>query len=656
MKKLRKLRSAAAAAAAAVLAGTSVLPAFAEESDAPDSTGFPAAFDLRNVDGKNYVTPVKFQGGWGTCWDFAATAASEISVIWELKHDYDYDIDADKLNFSELQTAWFSSSLLPEDNKECPSQAGEGGSFISLYEPDGQYHLSTGGSSYMIASLYAMGVGPVPEELVPYKNHSGNKTDNDKGEPWYYSVDNEDWSIDEYYRFASSVELENCSRLPSPAVWTENEDGSWTYSYDEAAADAIKSELMNGRAVCISYYTDVGLRTVDHPRNSIYLSENYAHYCYSDSLTANHAVCIVGWDDNYSAENFRQGVTESGVSMAPPADGAWIIKNSWGSSTNEFPDKNDFGVDGSGFFYLSYYDKTLDEAMSFDFSFDSLFSQQETRIIDQYDFMLTSRPNGVVYNVPAAMANVYRAGSDQILKAVSTETCLPDTTVSYEIVKLNKDYQDPADGELIASVETVCKYPGYHRTALPETVELKEGDCYSVIVMQETENGFCIFVKLNDNKKRAEEYSNDEAFVESLKAVNAKAVKYSVGVINNGESYIFKPGPDDGYIWSDWADEIMTQTPAWFGDEAGYLSYDNFPIKVYADPVIKDDSDDDTGDTPGEDPADPSDSKPDTSGPDPADDPGKAADTNPDTGIRPAAFALIILSAAAILIVKKKRR
>ena len=55
--------------------------------------------------------------------------------------------------------------------------------------------------------------------------------------------------------------------------------------------------------------------------------------------TANHAVCIVGWDDNYSKNNFN---------ITPPGDGAWIVKNSWGEY---------FG-DG-GYFYLSYYDPSF---------------------------------------------------------------------------------------------------------------------------------------------------------------------------------------------------------------------------------------------------------------------------------------------------------
>ena len=87
--------------------------------------------------------------------------------------------------------------------------------------------------------------------------------------------------------------------------------------------DEIKKALMEYGAVATSIYW-----------SSSYLTDK--NYYYSGSNNANHAITIVGWDDNYSRDNFKN---------KPAGNGAWIIKNSWGTK----------GGDG-GFYYVSYYD------------------------------------------------------------------------------------------------------------------------------------------------------------------------------------------------------------------------------------------------------------------------------------------------------------
>ena len=70
---------------------------------------------------------------------------------------------------------------------------------------------------------------------------------------------------------------------------------------------------------------------------SSYLSGS--SYYYNGNKAANHAVTIVGWDDNYSKTKFKN---------TPPGDGAWIIKNSWGTGSGE-----------EGYYYVSYYDTVM---------------------------------------------------------------------------------------------------------------------------------------------------------------------------------------------------------------------------------------------------------------------------------------------------------
>ena len=60
--------------------------------------------------------------------------------------------------------------------------------------------------------------------------------------------------------------------------------------------------------------------------NLAYYQEENNAYQYTKSLTANHAVTIVGWNDSFDRNLFTQ---------VPPGDGAFIAKNSWGETWGE---------------------------------------------------------------------------------------------------------------------------------------------------------------------------------------------------------------------------------------------------------------------------------------------------------------------------------
>ena len=51
--------------------------AHAVDSGAARAAGVPASFDLRNINGTNYTTPVRDQGGCGSCVAFGTVATME---------------------------------------------------------------------------------------------------------------------------------------------------------------------------------------------------------------------------------------------------------------------------------------------------------------------------------------------------------------------------------------------------------------------------------------------------------------------------------------------------------------------------------------------------------------------------------------------------
>lgn len=96
--------------------------------------------------------------------------------------------------------------------------------------------------------------------------------------------------------------------------------------------DQIKQSIMDNGGVSTSY-----AHTIKCLKNnqSYFMPESYA----SDYM--GHSVEIVGWDDNYSKDNFGEY-----RNLKPNNDGAWFVRNSWGNY-------NSLG----GYFWISYEDK-----------------------------------------------------------------------------------------------------------------------------------------------------------------------------------------------------------------------------------------------------------------------------------------------------------
>jgi len=65
---------------------------FTSTTKAPKKVSAPVAFDWHNIDGKDWMSPVKSQSSCGSCWAFGVTGAFE-GTINILQNDPDYDID-----------------------------------------------------------------------------------------------------------------------------------------------------------------------------------------------------------------------------------------------------------------------------------------------------------------------------------------------------------------------------------------------------------------------------------------------------------------------------------------------------------------------------------------------------------------------------------
>lgn len=328
------------------------------------TTDLPASFDLRSVDtdgdgigDRCYVTPVRLQYPLGDCWAFAAMAAAETSILGSV---LDGDPDAYKtLDLSEKQLAYFTNTGLDDPAN---SQNGEG-----IYPVDIQdaHDIFDEGTVVMPASVFLMGIGPVSESSDPVYEYRGSEgliaqreTEDGTLYDYSYSID-DDWAMNEEFRFRRDYILTGAYLLPSPNDSPSGMQDDTEYMYNEAATLAIKEQLLQKRAVAIGFHSDRSKPWENGGVGEYFNTETWSHYTWQRGMitAGNHTVTIVGWDDNYPAENFLSG-------HQPPENGAWLIKNSWGSTANVFPNRGtgQWGIPvdpenpekgGSGYFWMS---------------------------------------------------------------------------------------------------------------------------------------------------------------------------------------------------------------------------------------------------------------------------------------------------------------
>ena len=198
--------------------------------------------------------------------------------------------------------------------------------------------------------------------------------------------------------------------------------------------DLLKQALIKYGAVGISY----------HGTNILPYVKGASQYI-PDEIPPNHGVTLIGWDDNYSKDNFY---------ITPPGDGAWIIKNSWGDTVGD-----------QGYFYISYYDTTFATyAESYTFIINNSVQYTKNYQADVIG-VLNFLDNSTEYK------NVYEAISDDLLAAVGTYFNQSGAEYSIEIY---------VNDVLRYAQSGVSAYYGYHTIPLDTFVPVKKGDIFSV--------------------------------------------------------------------------------------------------------------------------------------------------------------------------------
>ena len=350
------------------------------------------------------------QNPYGTCWAFASLGLAEFDLINDGSADGSIDL-------SELQLAYFTF------NSVIDPLGGTEGDTAKYYNENAQNtYLNYGGNYAMASRRLAQWYGPVDEKKVPYGQ----------------AVSTISGGLDESYAYDQTIaHLENAYMINI-----------------KKNSDDVKRQIMDHGAAGIMYY---------HDNLSFGWNSTLGRYTYYDTaLTGGgHAVMVVGWDDNFSKDNF------TGTSK-PSGDGAWLIRNSWGTYAN--------------YFWMSYETASLsDTAWIFDFSTE-----------DGYDnnYQLDGGVDAYPDRSHLTLANVFKTKQEEgvsaeTLSAVSLSfTKAASVNYTIEIYTDLKDETNPLSGtkQESATTEGTTAYAGIYTIPLDDDVTLQPGSSFAVVV------------------------------------------------------------------------------------------------------------------------------------------------------------------------------
>jgi autotransporter-associated beta strand protein len=251
---------------------------------------------------------------------------------------------------------------------------------------------------------------------------------------------------------------------------------------DSAARDYYKKLIQNYGVLKINYYAELSSAAKEPVKEQDILTSHF--------VNINHAVSLVGWDDNYTILD-KQGVTHTG---------AWLLRNSWGTNYGD-----------AGYYYLSYDDATAFAAGVYNAETDwGRYTSVDTITPSGQDFQSTptedpTMPDVLIQKGGYKIADKLTSSASQLLKAVGI--FVPADAMSYKI-EVSLKGNTPADATSIYTQsgtfgqDGTAAYKGYRTVDFNKFIYLPNAQNYFITVTLTGQDGVSYYVPISLNQNQ----------------------------------------------------------------------------------------------------------------------------------------------------------
>lgn len=488
-------------------------------------------YSLKDVIPSNLT--IRNQQQTQACWAFAALSSLETNIALS---NYKNGTNTSKVyDYSERHMEYANSKTFA-NNKE--NKSGYNRS------------VNSGGQWYLAESYLTNGLGAIDEKDMPFENNA---------------------------------DVIDISAIQNKTVTSQVYDTIDFADY-RVQTDEKKAEIMNEIKQHIQNYGSV-FASIHGNSSSIsafncYNNETGAKFCNSTILHgADHAVSIIGWDDNYSIDNFAE-------EAKPTSNGAWIIRNSWGerleyslselkeerfntykqqciakgwNSASEIPnefieqagytienDKVYVKIGDNGIMYVSYEDRNISKTM---YGIIKASDTVEYENIYQYDEYYPAYD--ITFNSSKTMlCNIFdkKTTGPEYLTQVALYS--PETYKCKVYVNPNGTSKTKNDMQLVQlkAGETETFNAGYHTLEFSKPIEIKSNK-FAVVVEIEGTRSYGVNIKLETKVNEVEAFNsvqveNGKCFIatnndfDTCQWIDLGHLSEQVSTLPNGDSTV----------------------------------------------------------------------------------------------------------------------